>query len=262
MTELSFPDDWDDRSITYLGAFRSLDDVERRKLLRDTFETDGYKFFSGIALALAMLYTNDKTRMTPSLAYDASNYGDLPKLAAIEALSIAEDGFDRDNRGPLNTLHKQICFLLFEAVLEMKSVRKLVLKNKASTFTVIADRRSVCVSFEINGHMDGGAQTLASMATSWLAIRGFDDEAPKVQIGRFVTSKHSSAFATYSNVGPEYRAQMWDALVKQYQLFRSIGPLKISIDLEPDSAWNLVVKGLRPLNEYSSFSLKVRSLGE
>lgn len=262
MQQFDFPSSWDDRSITYTGACRHLDDVERRKLLRNAFEVASYKDFSGFALALAMLHTNDEKRMTPSLAHDARHYLDLPKLAAIEALSIAEGGFNSDHRGPLNTLHKKICFLLFEAVLEMKSFRKLVLKNKASTFTVMADRSSVCVSFEINGHIDAGARTLASMATSWLAIEGVDERVPKVHIAKFVTSKNSSAFAIYSNVEPKYRAQIWDALVKQYTMFRSIGPLKVSIDLEPESAWNIVMAGLRSLSGLPQLLLKVRYLAD
>ena len=144
----------------------------------------------------------------------------------------------------------------------MKSVRKLVLKNKASTFTVLADRRTVSVSFEINGHRDGGAQTLASVAGNWLRIGYPVDRRPDVRMANFVSSKHCSAFAVFSNVEPEERAQIWDGLVQLYRMFRSVGPLNISLDLEPESAWNLVLAGLRPISEVSRFSLKVRSLAE
>jgi hypothetical protein len=262
MSELSFPDDWDDRSTTYLGQFRHLDDEERLRLLGEIFVEEDYRTFSGIALALSMLYSGDVKKMTPLLAGDARHYDVMPKLAAIEALRISENGFNNDNRGPLNTLHKQICFLLFESVLEMKSLRKLVLKNKASTFTVLADRRSVSVSFEINGHRDGGAQTLSSVAGNWLRVQDSENTRLGFRMANFVSSKHCSAYGVFSHVEPQNRAQIWHGLTQLYRMFRSVGPLNVSLDLEPESAWNLVIAGLRPLSEVSRFSLKVRSLAD
>jgi hypothetical protein len=242
-----FPEYWDRRATTAIGAFHSSDHERTLKVL-DRILRDGHsKFFSSTLYALSMLYAWDEDAMTEgfaSLVREMPNALDVVKLSAFAASDLGREGFDADGRGDLDRFHKALAGVFFEAVLEMQSCRKLVLSNESSRLSVIADESKVFVSFEVDGEKDSGAATLATMTPSWFKRNDEDWDVRHVEL---VTDTKCAGTVAIENVTSEDNQELHRDLVAIYDGFRSRGVLKIEFDLEADSAWNLTVNMLRPL---------------
>lgn len=255
MLKYEFPDYWDRRAITAIGAFDFANHQKTHETLRAIVEGGDHKFFSSTMYAISMLYSWSEESMTEVFAQNAKanpDYFDIVKFAASVASELGQEGFDSDGRGTLNDFHKLIAGVLFEAVLEMKNCRKLTLTNQSSRLSVIADELQVFVGFEIDATKDGGAATLATMTPHWFTRNDEDWDIRHVEL---VTQSNCAGSVVIENVTSEDINELHRDLSALYFGFRSSGELQVQLELEEESAWNLTLKALRPLGDMAHIKI-------
>ncbi len=261
-TRYEFPNDWDWRATAVVKDFETnlaeLNYSEVEEALQDRFDSrfslndEATTYFSDLLLLSSVLYTSTYSSL-PNLkcAMDASpriwelvKFGVSFVLDAARGEDLTKPEFDR---GRLSQVHKAICELLFESVTERYQSRRLTLSNNASELQLGSGSRDLYVSFSIDGDIDGGGMTIAAMAPTWLDFRGLDFPDNSEMATGLSNDRFSAGFATVREYGDFDQDFLVSKLNFFYGFFRSVGPLAIQLDCEPQSAWNLVLKSLEPI---------------
>jgi hypothetical protein len=262
-TSYRFPEDWDQRATSVVYDFAAdLQSLSPEELVQELASRFRSKFvlwdsrttyLSDLLIAVSLMLADEfpsEGRFRQALdAYP--EFSPMPKLAAFAAFELARHEnltHAEFERGELNLLHKEICGLLFEAVVEPHTGRRLTLSNKASQLQIHSYLDRLCVYFRMDGFLDGGAATLATVGDSILRDRETVHESDDFQYSSFVSDRHCSAFSIQS-IGDKWnQIDLVRRISDFYAPFRSIGPLKVELECEEDSAWILIARTLKQVD--------------
>lgn len=253
MQQFDFPSSWDDRAFNAIYSLvdLELDHTQFENFFNETLRAhDGSLSFVGdLVLAACLMIDSDVRRQLPKFSEycDATpQVWDVFKHSVSYAQQVMSEfdlRYTENEHSLAGSIHKAIAALLFEAFLELDTPSRITFKNEASEFTLLSDGRSLCVTFNLDGHRDGGAATLTTMFLQMLNHQSGSDWTNK-QYSNFVSERYCAGLEVLMNFKELDTEDLLGRLIGFYTGFRSIGPLDIEFLPEYESPWHFVLNSL------------------
>ncbi|MEN9343198.1 MAG: hypothetical protein RIR24_785 [Actinomycetota bacterium] len=253
MQEFELNPYWEDRALSALESIVELEFNQQafsdfmRNYLRADAQSIG--FVGDFVLATCLLANQHKLKkeskftsyisVTPEV-WDVFKYG---VSFAQDLLRDVKFEFEENQRGDASFFHKSIASLLIEAALDQGSDSRIKFKNDASEFTLFTDQRNLCITFNIDGQLDPGAQTLTTAFLYWMEPEGVSSSAEKTY-SNYVSSRYCAGLERLDDYKRFDQFELVKRIVSFYCGLRSVSPLTIEFDPRDDSPWPLVLATL------------------
>jgi hypothetical protein len=142
-----------------------------------------------------------------------------------------------ETEGSLKQIQKTVLWALVSGLLQPSEIHRIEFSNEASRVVLAQWDGQVVINCEVNQGKDSGAMTINQIAP-WIGTR-------RTNFTSFVTPRFCTASESFALTDFPDDTILNQKLSDFIKLFKSVGLMRISVEVERDSAWTVFLDYIR-----------------